>query len=185
METGKIEAITYNLYKLSNVIITPIEVANYFDKAKAVKMFGIWDTGATTSCITKKYAEQLGLTAVSTSIMRGVFGERESPVYRIVITFKNKNIVLERLVVGCDTLASDEENIGLLIGMDVIGLGDFTVSNHNNQTVMSFRIPSLATTDYVQMLQTHTPIKNSNNINRNDSCPCGSGKKYKNCCGKK
>ena len=22
-------------------------------------------------------------------------------------------------------------------------------------------------------------------INRNDSCPCGNGKKYKNCCGKK
>lgn len=32
METGKIEAITYNLYKLSNVIITPIEVAKTITK---------------------------------------------------------------------------------------------------------------------------------------------------------
>ncbi len=29
-----------------------------------------------------------------------------------------------------------------------------------------------------------TPIKNTNKVGRNDPCPCGSGKKYKNCCGK-
>jgi len=28
------------------------------------------------------------------------------------------------------------------------------------------------------------PERNDNKIGRNDSCPCGSGKKYKNCCGK-
>ena len=31
----------------------------------------------------------------------------------------------------------------------------------------------------------HTPIVNTEpKIGRNDPCPCGSGKKYKNCCGK-
>ena len=29
----------------------------------------------------------------------------------------------------------------------------------------------------------HT-VKNDKKIGRNDTCPCGSGKKYKNCCGK-
>ena len=28
------------------------------------------------------------------------------------------------------------------------------------------------------------PVKNENKVGRNDPCPCGSGKKYKNCCGK-
>jgi len=28
------------------------------------------------------------------------------------------------------------------------------------------------------------PVKNDLKIGRNDSCPCGSGKKYKKCCGK-
>ena len=28
------------------------------------------------------------------------------------------------------------------------------------------------------------PVKNGDKIGRNDPCPCGSGKKYKNCCGK-
>ena len=32
---------------------------------------------------------------------------------------------------------------------------------------------------------THTPITNNGpKVGRNDPCPCGSGKKYKNCCGK-
>ena len=31
----------------------------------------------------------------------------------------------------------------------------------------------------------HEPVVNSNpKVGRNDPCPCGSGKKYKNCCGK-
>jgi uncharacterized protein YecA (UPF0149 family) len=28
------------------------------------------------------------------------------------------------------------------------------------------------------------PIINENTVGRNDPCPCGSGKKYKKCCGK-
>lgn len=33
--------------------------------------------------------------------------------------------------------------------------------------------------------KTHTPIVNTEpKVGRNDSCPCGSGKKYKNCCGR-
>jgi len=28
------------------------------------------------------------------------------------------------------------------------------------------------------------PIKNENKVGRNESCQCGSGKKYKKCCGK-
>ena len=28
------------------------------------------------------------------------------------------------------------------------------------------------------------PVTNGETVGRNDPCPCGSGKKYKNCCGK-
>ena len=31
--------------------------------------------------------------------------------------------------------------------------------------------------------RTSTPIRNENKVGRNDPCPCGSGKKYKKCCG--
>ena len=32
--------------------------------------------------------------------------------------------------------------------------------------------------------RSNTPIRNETKIGRNDPCPCGSGKKYKHCCGK-
>ena len=33
--------------------------------------------------------------------------------------------------------------------------------------------------------QTHVTVKNEGpKVGRNDPCPCGSGKKYKNCCGR-
>ena len=39
--------------------------------------------------------------------------------------------------------------IQALIGMDIITSGDFCISNLNGKTVMSFRFPSFARTDYV------------------------------------
>ena len=35
----------------------------------------------------------------------------------------------------------------------------------------------------VSKAPTKTPIRNENKVGRNDPCPCGSGKKYKKCCG--
>ena len=35
---------------------------------------------------------------------------------------------------------------------------------------------------YAQYKNTHTPKIKEHKIGRNDPCPCGSGKKYKNCC---
>ena len=35
----------------------------------------------------------------------------------------------------------------------------------------------------VSKASTNTPVRNENKVGRNDPCPCGSGKKYKKCCG--
>jgi preprotein translocase subunit SecA len=37
----------------------------------------------------------------------------------------------------------------------------------------------------VKQEQKRMPVRRGEKIGRNDPCPCGSGKKYKNCCGKK
>ncbi len=36
---------------------------------------------------------------------------------------------------------------------------------------------------YISQKKSHTVIRNEAKIGRNDPCPCGSGKKYKKCCG--
>jgi uncharacterized protein YecA (UPF0149 family) len=36
---------------------------------------------------------------------------------------------------------------------------------------------------YTEQKKSHTVVRNEAKIGRNDPCPCGSGKKYKKCCG--
>jgi hypothetical protein len=48
-----------------------------------------------------------------------------------------------------------------LIGMDVITLGDFSITNHKGNTCMSFRVPSGHEIDYVKNLNYGiTPVRN-------------------------
>jgi hypothetical protein len=76
----------------------------------------------------------------------------------------------------------------VLIGMDVISKGDFCITNFDKKTWYTFRIPSAGAIDFkdASSLVTHsTTIPSpSGGISRSAPCPCGSGKKYKRCCGK-
>jgi hypothetical protein len=69
----------------------------------------------------------------------------------------------------------------VLIGLDIICRGDFAISNYNNSTQFTFRIPSICDIDFCK--HSYKMSKESDyKIGRNDPCPCGSGKKYKKCC---
>jgi SEC-C motif len=75
--------------------------------------------------------------------------------------------------------------IDVLIGMDILGLGDFTVTHYGGKTTFSFCCPSRREIDFVAEINDENKIVPavSNKVGRNDRCPCGSGKKYKKCHG--
>ncbi|HEC64491.1 MAG TPA: hypothetical protein ENI23_04280 [bacterium] len=77
-------------------------------------------------------------------------------------------------------------NADVLIGMDIITQGDFAITNLNGRTVFSFRIPSIECIDFLKQKPSTLPssIVEIPNVGRNAPCPCGSGKKYKNCHGR-
>ena len=70
--------------------------------------------------------------------------------------------------------------------MDIISQGDFAVTCKEGMTTFSFQIPSTHEFDFVKEEddKRHTPVVKDKEPGRNDLCPCGSGKKYKNCHGK-
>ena len=79
------------------------------------------------------------------------------------------------------------KNIDVLIGMDVIKNGDFSITSSDGKTKFSFQIPSTYNIDFekeIQETNTQTPIVKEKEPGRNDTCSCGSGLKYKKCCGK-
>ena len=180
----------------ANQLLTDCRISLPFnpkmDKGKkAPKEFdtkALWDTGATQSVITEKTAREANLVPISKRKVHHAGGTSFQNLYLINIYLPNRVAISNIHVTECkDTGAG----FGMLIGMDIIGLGDFSISNFNNETTFTFRIPSMEITDYVKeqkiaQAKTQSPKPTSTNkINRNDPCHCGSGKKYKYCHGKK
>ncbi len=76
-------------------------------------------------------------------------GVQLSEVYLINILLPN-NVGIGRVRVTKGLLAG---NADVLIGMDVITLGDFAVTNQNGRTVFTFCIPSQRCLDFVDEYQ--------------------------------
>lgn len=136
----------------------------------------LWDTGATNCVITQKIVDDLGLKPTSMTKVSTVSEEDvDAEVFLVSIFLPNKvcipNIhVTKGRVKGYD----------MLIGMDIINKGDLAVTNHQGKTSFSFRMPSSSEIDFTKP----SPPVLSSKIPRNSPCSCGSGKKYKKCCGK-
>ncbi len=134
----------------------------------------IWDTGATNSVITHNLIEKLLLEPTGQKIINHGGGQSTRNTYLVDIALPNKVIIQDVTV----TEGSISSGIDALIGMDIIGLGDFAVSNFEGKTSFTYRIPSKEKFDFVKAAKTP---KTSIKYDRNKSCPCGSGKKYKHC----
>lgn len=106
----------------------------------------IWDTGATKSCITKRVAEDLKLIPVGKTTIGTANGNAEVDTYFIDIGLPN-GMAIQQILVSCADLGQD---IDVLIGMDIISLGDFSITNFNGRTTFTFRIPSIVETDFVE-----------------------------------
>lgn len=155
----------------------------------SMKIQGIWDTGATAMAITSRVVQSMGLVATGFAMVNTANGQVPQNTYSIDVVLPNGVKIaglvateLPGLTDGCDAL----------IGMDIITLGDFSITNHNNVTCMSLRIPSSHEIDYVASpdfgIVKVTPGNSQETVKQvkpNDKCSCGSGEKYKRCHGKR
>lgn len=143
---------------------------------------GIIDTGATASVVSNNIAEKLNaipqtFTKVHTASEQNVI----TPLYEADIEIANK-VRITGLMVTSGALLDGTE---CLIGMDILSQGDLAVTNFECKTCVSFRIPSSQCIDFVKSAKASEPFVSTKVPGRNDPCACGSGKKYKHCCGKK
>ena len=169
--TGKATGIARSLQ--SNILIE-----NALTPKEKIQGVAIWDTGATSSVVTPKIAEKLQLLPIQKIQVNTPSGSHIADVYKVNLYLPNK-VVLPKINVASGVPA----NCDMLIGMDVISLGDFAVSNYGGKTTFSFRLPSFGEIDFCKDGYLR-PIVKDLKPGRNDLCLCGSGKKYKKCCGK-
>lgn len=175
---------------IANVLKSLVNISLGFDpKATSVRpspkeYTAIWDTGATNSVITKKVVQECGLKPISMVQVNHAGGTTVQPVYLVNIYLPNKVVFYHVRATEGDIKGSD-----VLVGMDIINKGDFVVTNKDGETVFSFRCPSIERIDFVKQRpsgsSSATPVPPSGKkIGRNEPCKCGSGKKYKKCCGR-
>jgi len=180
-----INALTNTNAGLARRIKTPVTITN-LDTGQTVDILGVWDTGAESSVLRQDIVTLLGLKQRGFKTIIGVTGQSVRQTYFANLKLNNQDISLDMEITGVDSFSSDPKE-AMLIGMDVIQQGDFSISNFGGHTVMSFRRPSQKKIDYCEetaqynkYLKIHQAwIKHGNN-----KCPCQSGKVWEKCHGK-
>lgn len=131
---NKYHSISVTAPGLALSIRMPITVSS---GGKSIKIMAVWDTGATGTCISERVANDLQLVPISKSMHNTANGPKECNDFIVDINMLD-NIIIK------DVRISDfagGPGVDALIGMDIITMGDLSITNARGQTVMSFRIP--------------------------------------------
>lgn len=107
------------------------------------KFTALWDTGATNSVISQVVVDACELLPIGFTEVFHVDGSYLSEVYLVNITLPSDFTVSNLSVAKADIPLAD-----ILVGMDIISLGDFAISNQNGGTKFTFRIPSIEDIDF-------------------------------------
>ena len=133
-------------------LLTPcwvLETTNQSPTSGNFEFQAVWDTGAQLSAISPKVVRECSLQPSGMRNLRYADGRKSTePTYLVNLLLPN-GVGVRDLEVNLGDPGSDR-GLDVLIGMDVIGIGDFAVSNYNNKTVMSFRFPSQGHIDFVK-----------------------------------
>jgi hypothetical protein len=165
------------------VLCTDVEIFPAFQLGQPVpaakKYNAVYDTGAMQSAISPTVVNDLGLPSIGAAKVGTAAGPLDTTAHLINIGLPNK-VMFQMVRV---TKANLNNPFDVLIGMDILGTGDFAVTHHQGKTTFSFRWPSHDEIDFVAQAQAKPVPAHSDKVSRNSQCPCGSGKKYKRCCG--
>ena len=156
-------AFTVKYKSINKKLITKIEITYSGNTMNAV---ALWDTGATDCCISRRVVDTLSLVATGKISMQTPNGVSNANTYLVDVRLPN-NVKIDDVRVADSEIGL--QGIDMLIGMNIINKGDLSVSNHNDVTTFSFRMPSMGVVDYVKH------IKISNIIGE----PHGKGKRKK------
>jgi hypothetical protein len=136
----------------SDIYLTNSDKADWDNELKSedsvtwLPYAAVWDTGAMRTVITSKVADELDLCVYGYQKIAGVGAIRDATEHYVDVLLPNR-LNISSVAVLKGGLPGD---VDVLIGMDIICMGDFAVTNVGGRTVLSFRYPSLRTIDFVK-----------------------------------
>ena len=105
-------------------------------EGKCIKIDALWDTGASISVLSPKLVHELALSPVDNWYVGGIDNEISSDVVIITMILPNGMVLTDKRFSVCNI-----PGVEVLIGMDIISMGDFSISNANGKTLFSFVMP--------------------------------------------
>jgi len=150
MPTNKIEYRSFrrDFGEFRKTLLTPMEVFPVASSDEAirktpVKLKALWDTGATLTAIKPQLRDKLKLCMVRANSSATIAGLGDS-TYKADYTVMTLRIRNNFEINWCPVFVVDYAvDVDIIIGMDIIGMGDFAVSNTNRKTLLSFIMPSM------------------------------------------
>lgn len=181
------KSLTVFIPPTQQVILTECSICKDFDPddpeavrgAQYITVNALWDTGCSGVAISQRVIDTLGLVGNGVTDVHNAGETYQSQYYPIAVKLPNNtNVHFLRA-----TLAKTH-GFDILIGMQIISKGDFAVTNYEGQMCMTFRIPSIKRENFVAENEKYSKMFQIRAKKHILTCPCGSGKLYKNCHGK-
>jgi hypothetical protein len=104
-----------------------------------VDIRAIWDTGATHSVMNHALMMHLNLMPIASKLVFGVNSKQYVDIVAASVKLPNGFVIGRNRFYVCSLPPGTD----MLIGMDIIQLGDFYISNASGKTQFIFVIPSL------------------------------------------
>jgi predicted aspartyl protease len=140
----KHDALTIAAPGISQSIVMPVVIRQaqslcqrFNLPSNPVDVYALVDTGASNTCISKRLADRLDLEVIGNGMMDTAGGLCETNQYYIDLLMRN-NISFANIR-AIEFFSA--KMFDILIGMDILTLGDLAITNANHQTVISFRVP--------------------------------------------
>ena len=150
----KYQALTLKAPGIARSIVIPVLVnqskilcSKFKFEKKEADVMALIDTGATNTSISDRLAKSLGLKIIEQCEVNAAGGIHIANVYLIDVLLRS--LVEFKNIRSAEFIANDKFDI--IIGMDILTRGDLAITNHDNQTVLSFRVPpDTAHIDFVE-----------------------------------
>ena len=162
---ARFQAFTQKYDGMTNRIITPIGISPAFNPNDypngnvpypITQKMALWDTGSTGSVLTEATVREMNLTPIGSVTVNHAGGSGESKTYLVNVYLPNKVGVAGVVVSECKEIVG---GVGAIIGMNIITAGDFSITNVDHKTWVSFRVPSMKSIDYVESFNQMTKRK--------------------------
>jgi hypothetical protein len=138
MADSKHATLSYYFENKQNRLVIPVQLYSYpFNSMLTISASALWDTGAMMSAITPKIRDRLKATTINRKTIAAIHTTQEVDIVAITLELPN-SVVKKTIRVAVCNITSNAE---MIIGMDIISLGDFALSHGNDQTLFSFAVP--------------------------------------------